>query len=349
MKQIRLILLLAMVVVGVRLPVVRAADGSATANHYKEAAGPFAVETVKHDLLDAKRDRNVPMKIYYPKSGAGPFPIIIFSHGLGGTCDGYEYLGRHWASHGYVCVHVQHIGSDDSVWKGLPVAERSAAMGRAALDITNAINRPQDVTFAIDEVLKMNRAEHSPLKGRLDAERIGVAGHSFGAYTTLAIAGEVFVLPTGRELAMADPRVKAAIPMSAPVPKSQDKYDRAFSKIKIPCFHMTGTRDDSPIGETKASDRRVPFDHSNGSDQFLLTFEGGDHMVFSGRSRGPGRDMDAKFQPMICMSSTAFWDAYLKDDAKAKAWLAEGGFAAVLGDAGKFEEKLPGAAKKTKE
>ena len=39
--------------------------------------------------------------------------MIVFSHGLGGTRDGYEYLGRHWASYGYVSVHLQHKGSDD--------------------------------------------------------------------------------------------------------------------------------------------------------------------------------------------------------------------------------------------
>src|ERR1043166_7563974 len=74
------------------------------------------VATAKFDWLDTKRERTVPVKIYYPSTGNGPFPIIIFSHGLGGSRDGYEYLGRYWTSHGYVSVHVQHIGSDDAVW-----------------------------------------------------------------------------------------------------------------------------------------------------------------------------------------------------------------------------------------
>ena len=81
---------------------------------YRKPAGPAAVETVAYDWHDAKRDRRVPVKIYYPKTGNGPFPVIIFSHGLGGSREGYEYLGRHWASWGYVSVRstpVSRIGA----------------------------------------------------------------------------------------------------------------------------------------------------------------------------------------------------------------------------------------------
>ena len=198
--------------------------------------------------------------------------------------------------------------------------------------------------FAIDQLAKLN-SDDPLLKHRLDLDRIGVAGHSFGAFTTLAVAGEVFVSPTGHENSDVDPRVKAAIAMSAPAPLNKSQLDLAFSKIKIPCFHMTGTRDDSPIGETKAAERRIPFDHSNGSDQFLVTFQGADHMVFSGRVLGQNGERDAFFQKFIVSSSTAFWDAYLKGDAHAKAWLAGDGFATVLGDDGKFEKKLGKPAK----
>jgi len=74
-----------------------------------------AVEIQRTTWHDANRDRDVPVKIYSPKSGNGPFPVIIFSHGLVGSREGYEYLGRHWASRGYVSVHLQHYGSDDDV------------------------------------------------------------------------------------------------------------------------------------------------------------------------------------------------------------------------------------------
>ncbi|MSR64957.1 MAG: acetylhydrolase [Verrucomicrobiae bacterium] len=302
--------------------------------------GPFPVEVTKQEWQDGKRDRQVPVTIYSPKTGAGPFPVIIFSHGLGGTRDGYEYLGRHWASHGYVSVHLQHIGSDDSVWRRAESTDRMTSMRRAAANPTNSLNRPLDVSFAIDQIEKLNR-ESDVLKGRLDLKNVGVAGHSFGAYTTLAVAGEVFVGPLVDGKTFRDPRVKAAIPMSSPVPRDKSQLDKVFGSIRIPCLHMTGTKDTSVINETQPADRRIPYDHIQLADQYLITFKDGDHMIFSGRGRLTGGEKDARFQEFIRASSTAFWDAYLKGDAKAKAWLAEGGFEKALGQDGVFEKKLP--------
>jgi dienelactone hydrolase len=300
--------------------------------------GKCAVETVTRDWRDGDRNRVVPVKIYYPKTGNGPFPVIVFSHGLGGSREGYEYLGRHWASHGYVAVHVQHKGSDEAVWKGNP--QPMQAMRDAAKDPRNALNRPNDIRFAITEMERLN-GQDGPLKGRLDLGHVGAAGHSFGAYTTLAVAGEVFVGPLGRQISVVDPRVKAAIPMSAPVPRRKEQLDKAFGAITIPCLHMTGTEDDSPIGETSKEERRLPFDHSRGSDQYLVIFNGGDHMIFSGRGKLPGdRTKDSRFQELIRAASLAFWDAYLRDDAKAKKWLAEGGLEALMGRDGTFEKRL---------
>jgi predicted dienelactone hydrolase len=307
------------------------------APEYRKSAGPCAVDILRYDWVDPKRDRKVPVKIYFPKTGEGPFPVVVFSHGLGGSREGYEYLGRHWASHGYVSVHVQHLGSDNAVWENTAPDKIMGKMRSSAANLQNAINRPKDVTFVIDQLEKINR-EESPLKKRLDLERIGVAGHSFGAFTTLAIAGETF--PGAMKASLADPRVKAVIAMSAPVPSAKARLDDAFRSIKIPCLHMTGTKDYSPIGETKPEDRRLPFDHINGPDQFLIIFKDGDHMIFSGRGRMSGGQKDELFQAYIRMSSIAFWDAYLKNDAKAKAWLTGGDFKKTLDQDGTFEMKL---------
>jgi hypothetical protein len=145
--------------------------------------------------------------------------------------------------------------------------------------------------------------------------------------------------------------VKAAIAMSPPVPRdavgNNDRLDRVYAHIHIPCLHMTGTLDEAVIGDTPAADRRLPFDHiPAGSDQYLVTFKDGDHMIFSGRTRqgplagnGPA-EKDPMFQDLIRQSTTAFWDAYLRDDAKARAWLSQGGFARALAADGKLEMKV---------
>lgn len=70
-----------------------------------------------------------------------------------------------------------------------------------------------------------------------------------------------------------------------------------------------------------------------------MTFEGGDHMIFSGRFRRQAHPKDALFQERIRAGSVAFWDACLRGDARAKDWLERGGYAAVLGKDGRLEQK----------
>jgi predicted dienelactone hydrolase len=208
-------------------------------------------------------------------------------------------------------------------------------MRQAVLDPANAINRPLDVSFAIDQLGTMHTSA-GPLRGKLDLARIGMAGHSFGAWTALAIAGQQFG-PNQRMLA--DKRVKAAVAMSAPAPAQRS--GKSFSQVRIPILHMTGTLDDSPIGETAAKDRRVPFDLITNAPEFLITFDGGDHMVFSGETR-PNRNrvFDEEIHDLIRAGTLAFWDAWLRDEPKAKAWL-EQDFSQVLGARGTIEKRLP--------
>jgi hypothetical protein len=94
---------------------------------------------------------------------------------------------------------------------------------------------------------------------------------------------------------------------------------------QIPCMHMTGTLDKSLFGNTTAKDRRIPFDCIKATEQYLLIFNGGDHMIFSGRmNRNDNSINDAHFQSLVKPATTAFWEAYLKDDLQAKTWLKSG-------------------------
>jgi dienelactone hydrolase len=319
-------------------------------NLYKTIREPFVVKTILLDWHDEQRNRDVPVRIYYPDAPPSlKFPIIIFSHGVGGSRNGYAYLGEFWAGSGYLCVHVQHVGSDSSIFQDLPPSEFVAAMYRATVSPRNIRNRPLDVTFTIDQLTKLN--DDNPLfKGRLDLDHIGVAGHSFGAFTTLAVAGEVFTSTRGTKLAWPDVRVKAAIAMSETPPADPRTWGDAFAHITIPMLHLTGTIDESPFSESrgKAADRRVPFDQiSPVADQFLITLAGGDHMVFSGRAQmgeplaGPGNPaLDPTFQLLVQQSTLAFWDGYLKSDSKAQDWLKNGGCKAMLGENAELETHL---------
>jgi predicted dienelactone hydrolase len=306
----------------------------ATASSSGAAAGQrFAVTSVDHTWFDVERERSVPARIYYPTDAAGPCPVIIFSTGLGRSRDDCAYLGRHWASCGYISVHVQHKGSDEQVQKGNLRPRKE--LQRAFYAPQNIRNRPLDIIFVIHQLDRMQR-NGSAIGNRCDLTRIGVSGHDFGAQTVLTLAGEV--LPG--TVAYVEPRVKAIVAMSSPVPLGQVPLSVVYGDISRPCLHITGTADNSIVATTQASQRRLPFDNMHGADQYLVTFYGADHMTYSGHLLAANSGHDAMFQRLIAECSAVFWDAYLKDDAGAKAWLAGRAIHAHLAATARVETKL---------
>ena len=65
------------------------------------------------DWVDATRDRAVPVRLYWPahgRLGGAAVPLVVFSHGIGGSRVGYSYLGKHFASHGIASLHLAARG-----------------------------------------------------------------------------------------------------------------------------------------------------------------------------------------------------------------------------------------------
>lgn len=282
---------------------------------------------------DTARHRDVPVKIYLPED-PGPHPVIIFSHGLGGSREGYSYLGEWWAASGFVVVHPQHLGSDESVWKNAPLGQRRQVLARATTDLSNSLNRVGDVKFVIDELTRLQADPASPLHGRLDLARIGMAGHSYGGWTTLALAGQV---PAFVKQSTGDPRIKAAIQMSAPALPGA-----SYANITIPVLHLTGTLDDSPIGETRAADRRKPFDAMSAAPTGLIIFDGADHMTFSGRTPLlSSRAREDRYEWSIKVVTTAFWNAWLRGEKNEQQMFTAGGVEKLLAPGDVCEWKQP--------
>jgi hypothetical protein len=296
----------------------------------------YSVSTIDYVWHDAGRGRSVPVRFYYPSNGTERFPTIIFSTGLGRSRDDCAYLGLHWARCGYVSVHVQHKGSDEEVRQGSMRPKKE--LQRAFYSPQNIRNRPMDMIFAIDKLEEMQRDGATPAD-RCDLSRIGVSGHDFGAQTVLALAGQV--LPG--QITFPDRRVKAVVAISSPVPLGQVPLDLAYAEIALPCLHITGTADNSIVGTTRAYQRRLPFDHTLGVDQFLITLNGADHLTYSGHRRAANGPYDGMYQRLIAECSAVYWDAYLKDDAGAKAWLSGNGVRSHLGNVGWVETKAASA------
>lgn len=328
--KLRLPFFAALLAVGspISTPVVRALQVPAATTTY---VGPAMVEVeqIKTVWRDSERKRDVPVKIFYPRT-AGPFPLIILSHGLGGSRDGLDYLGRTWAGYGYVCAQIQHFGTDESLWRGAANEQQAEAnMKKAAGDLNNILNRPRDVSFAIDEMFKLNSDETSEFKGKINPDEVGVAGHSLGGLTALfsagqrAIAGEFSV-------DLSDPRIKASVSMSAPL-NPNAPISQQFAEFKLPNFYIVGEKDNNVLGATIA--QRQVYDAIKAPEQYLLILTGADHMTFGGQRFGPDLPGDKRDHALTQMATLAFWEAELKDSSAAKSWLKD-----------EFEKQLDGAS-----
>jgi predicted dienelactone hydrolase len=267
-------------------------------------------------LTDSKRKRDIPVRIYLPFQKT-PQPVILVSHGLGGTRETHGYLGEHWSQRGYVVVMLQHPGSDDSVWKNTPLLKRREAMAAAASG-ENLLLRIGDVSAVLDQLQVWVKDSNHFLHKRIDMSKVGMSGHSFGAVTTQAVSGQKFGVGNGAT----DLRIKAAMPMSPSMPRDGGDAKRAFGDVKIPWLLMTGTKDDSPIGNITADSRLKVFPGLPAGDKYELVLFDALHSAFTDRVlEGGANKRNPNHHKAIQAISTAFWDAYLMDNADAKKWL----------------------------
>ena len=292
------------------------------------------VKTIDLRLHDSKRDRDVPVLFYLP-SGEKAAPVVFFSHGLGGSRTGNEFLGTHLAKRGYVAVFLQHPGSDESVWRSVPLRDRLSSMKKAA-SAQNFSLRIADVSFVIDELTKLNGDPGRGVAGRMDLKRIGMSGHSFGAVTTEAVSGQNF---PGVGQSLTDPRIKAAIMYSPSTPKSADPA-KAFGSVKLPWLLMTGTEDQSPINDTDVANRLSVYPGLPTGDKFELVLENAEHSAFTDRALPGDREpRNPNHHRAILGISTAFWDTYLRQDKAAGKWLNGDGPKSILEPKDRWQKK----------
>jgi dienelactone hydrolase len=319
-----------------------AADRPAPAASTFEAAGSFDVRVVDQVWTDPTRDRKLPIRLRLP-AGPGPHAVLLFSHGLGGSIDAGTFWAEHWASHGFIVVHLQHPGSDEAIWKGEDASLRTI---RAGTRPEQLLARTDDVKFVLD-TLARRQAAGDALLATADLSRIGMSGHSFGAITTQAVAGQQFeARRRNREQAarLADPRPRAFIAFS---PSARDaEAVSQFAAIVRPFFSITGTADGKvALGlGVEPPLRLLPFTGMPPGGKALLNLEGADHMIFGGQPRravrgAPPADpaRDASQIRIVRALSLAFWRATLLDDRDARAALVTAG--TYVGAAGSFETK----------
>ena len=277
-------------------------------------------------ISDPSRDRSIPVRVRMPETDVGKAPVILFSHGLGGSVDAGTLFARDWAKAGFLVVHVQHPGSDRSVWQGQRDGVRKL---KAAAGGQQLADRVRDMSQVADAVAKGLVVGGCGL-GRGDAARIGAAGHSFGAHTVLALAGQRF---GPRGAAGRDPRFRAVAALS-PMSPGNDAANApaAFGAIGIPVLTATGSADGSPLARDRSLEEVVAARAAvfpalppspTGRGHVGLWLEGATHADFGGNAAGR-RQSDAHVVAVTTAATMAFFRAHLAGDGRPDLSVARG-------------------------
>lgn len=227
--------------------------------------GPYEVGVQTITISDRERGRRMPVDVWFPlapgttgelarytfvtgdyfestraldveataASADGPFPLVVYSHGSGGIRYIHSDYTETLASYGYVVVAPDHIGNT-SIERVLGNADEPAQI---------AVDRPLDVIRVIDAMLADDDPQTADFAGLADPERVAVTGHSFGGFTTYAVASG-YENPLGSS--PVDDRVDALIPIAPAVgdggPNGLLTFER-LEAIELPTLIIAATDD----------------------------------------------------------------------------------------------------------
>ena len=174
-----------------------------------------------------------------------PLPLVVFATGYGGTSMNWSGLTDHWARAGYLVAAPT-----------FPLSRKDAPGGTTGADLAS---QPGDVAFVTHAVLDLGRTHGSDLDGLVDADRVAIAGKSFGAIT---------VLEAGYNPAEQVPDIRAVIAMTGMALEGAQ-----FEAIDTPLLLEHG--DEDALVPCSAS--RHVYERAR-SPKFFVTLSGADHL-----------------------------------------------------------------------
>jgi dienelactone hydrolase len=256
-------------------------------------------------LPAAGRGADLQVRVTAPTSGSG-LPLVVFSHGFGESMDGYAPLAEFWAAHGFAVLQPTHL---DSQTLGIaPDDPRTPVIWRF---------RIEDLTRVLDE-LDLIEAWVPGLAGRLNHDRIAVAGHSWGAATASALIGARIVDLDGNVGEdMSDPRVAAGVLLAVAGTGGDDLTAFAaehfsfmnpnFAQMTTPALVVAGDQDTSPLS-TRGPDWWTDAYTLSPADKSLLTLFGAEHTMggIAGYSTHETTDWSLERIALIQQVTTAY-------------------------------------------
>jgi len=296
---------------------------------YPAAAAASAVRTLTLALTDPQQQREVSLRVHIPDAD-GPHPVVVFSHGALCSPAAYDRITTHWASRGYAVIVVGHMDAPENPPPAGPP------------DLQKLLSsRIRDLSFALDAVAQIEAAAGAA--NLFDLQRVGAAGHSFGAVGALVKVG--LLLKSGEYLLVgspADARFSAAISLSGvgPLPPMADD---AFATLTGPLLATGGSLDEGNVGAGPVFPwewRLSPYTLAPEGDKFSLALRDGDHYLGGLIANEKlGGEADTLGLAAVAAVTTAFLDAYLRGDDAAAAWLRDTDLAGLTEGRAQFDRK----------
>ncbi|MBW4518958.1 MAG: alpha/beta hydrolase [Scytolyngbya sp. HA4215-MV1] len=303
----------------------------------------FKVDALRPTLEGLSTTYDLVTDVYLPEGLTQPAPMVVVTHGFGSTRASYGYIAQHLASHGFVTVAPEHLGSD--------LAYRNAYLAGEGLNVDISplefISRNLDISYTIDKLQQLATTDPA-WTNRINFQQIGVMGNSFGGTTALAVAGatinqarlsqectpdqhilnfSVLLQCRARYLPpqpyrVADPRIKATF---AAYPLTSVLFGpEGLSTINIPTFIMAGSRD---VFTPVIVEQMHPFIWLKTPEKYLGMMINGTHfstaedavsVKLPGLLKSPRPDIGRRyFQSM----SVAFFHVYLENRAEFRPYL----------------------------
>jgi predicted dienelactone hydrolase len=292
--------------------------------------------TVSYGTAPSNYVRTIPVLVRYPQGATGKLPVVVWSHG-GVKKDEGKYQNDQWGDAlvraGYIVVHMSHPPRTSNEVTLLGV-EFGIAINTT---IEANIDRPRDA-IAVLNALPAIEAAFAPLQGRIDYARIGLGGHSRGAYTVRTVACARTNLapeyPDYSFLAVSPLNIPLAIQPKAFLANSPQGPDRfgffdngggnhSWRECTRPDLTQTGAGDNT---EELAVDRIKPYELMPAGDKYKMYIDdqNSTHETFNLQNT-----THPQFNDYVRSTGVAFFDAYLKQLPDAKAYLTSKGLASV--------------------
>ncbi len=345
-------------------PLTHGADEVASAkveSGYKLSRGPYRVSVARATVHDEARDKDLEVVIRSPRVEKAPvkgedakaFPMVVFSHGMGGSGETFSELAEHWASHGYVVVLPTH--ADSLKFRSREERRDFVRSPREATRTVDLAQRVGDVKFLLDSIGSIEKEAGLTGKATIDREQLFVAGHSAGAFTAqLAIGmkarGQQVVGERGLSLtSIGDARLKGAIIISGQGVLGGALTKESWESIDRPILTITGSLDTSPASNQTPESRQDSFTYSRGRAKggpaaYLLFIEGATHSSYAGKSAsrllGEKATTPSKvITDAVASGTLALLDMVSKDDEAAKTFLESDAIEGISKEAVRWEWK----------